>query len=220
MDDQVIAVIFQEVGRFASVLFSHMPHRTTMPPADINFPEIDKVQPPVAPKLTPAKVTSTTMVTPAKVTISEDKTSGTACIPCAIGHLGTCTGLLNESMRFAREKGVDSNDVIDRVNKCLDELNAMERVDLSSENIADLSPWEKELAIEALNLSRNTRHGIEHLSGVGDLEEVTVNTQRIRQHLGQEWFKQKLKRMSPEEKTKLKEKVGQRLKVQEVQDEA
>ena len=36
----------------------------------------------------------------------------TGCIPCSLGHLGTCTGLLNEGMRFARTDGIQSDEVI------------------------------------------------------------------------------------------------------------
>ena len=39
----------------------------------------------------------------------------TGCVPCAIGHLGTCSGLLNEAIRFAGKDGMDSEEVIDRV---------------------------------------------------------------------------------------------------------
>ena len=43
----------------------------------------------------------------------------TGCVPCAIGHFGTCAGLLNEAMRFALKDGLESNEVLDRINKSL-----------------------------------------------------------------------------------------------------
>lgn len=133
------------------------------------------------------------------------------CVPCAIGHLGTCTGVLNEAMRFAKKDGASSIDVIDRVNICLDELNALERVDLRSELIVNLSPWEKDLANDALIASRNMRHDLEAFSGTSDLERVTAKAQRTRQEIGRVWFQQRLANMSPEEKRKIAEKAIEKM---------
>ena len=130
----------------------------------------------------------------------------TACVPCAMGHYGTCSGLLNEAMRFAKKEGIDSGEVIDRVNICMDELNAMERVDLRPELIVDLSSWEKELANKALTGSRSLRHSLESLGNVDDLERVAATTQTIRNEIGREWFKRRLSKMSKEEKAEAVEK--------------
>ena len=135
----------------------------------------------------------------------------TGCVPCAIGHFGTCSGLLNEAMRFAKSDGIESSEVIDRVNMCLDELNAMERVDLRPEMIAELPEWEKELANRALTESRATRHALESISDVETLEKVAANTQSARQEIGRAWFKERIKRMPKEEKAKLAEKAMERL---------
>jgi len=128
---------------------------------------------------------------PAK-TEEKTKTIATACIPCAIGHYGTCSGLLNEAMRFAKKEGIASGEVIDRMNMCLDDLNTMERVDLRPEKIADLPEWEKKLANKALNDSRSLRHGLESLGNVDDLEKLAARTQTTRNDIGREWFQQKL----------------------------
>ena len=117
---------------------------------------------------------------------------------CAIGHFGTCSGLLNEAMRFANKDGISSSEVIDRVNICLDELNALERVDLRPQLIINLPPWEKDLANKALVESRSTRHGLEKISTVEDLEKVTAETQEARQDIGRTWFKQKIERKDNE----------------------
>jgi len=116
----------------------------------------------------------------------------TACVPCAMGHYGTCSGLLNEAMRFAKKDGVDSSEVIDRMNMCMDELNAMERVDLRPERIADLSKWEKELANKVLTDSRSIRHSLESLDNIADLERLAASTQTTRNDIGREWFKRRL----------------------------
>lgn len=142
-----------------------------------------------------------------------DKTTdvATGCIPCAIGHVGTCSGLLNEGKRFADRDGVDSSEVIDRVNMCLDELNTMERVDLRPEKIVDLEPWEKELATMALTASRDIRHNLESIRSVSDLEKTAADTQNIRAHIGRTWFKEKMKRMSKEEKAEVAANVMRKL---------
>lgn len=90
------------------------------------------------------EITAISEASPPVVTtaIKEPETKATSiasgCVPCAIGHLGTCSGLLNEAMRFANKDGMTSPEVIDRVGMCLDELNAMERVDLRPEMVVNL----------------------------------------------------------------------------------
>lgn len=125
----------------------------------------------------------------------------TGCIPCAIGHFATCAGLLNEAMRFAYKDGLESNEVLDRINKCLDELNAMERVDLDAEKIYALRREEKGLAIKALNASRATRHALESLNTVDDLERVTADVQTIRKDIGRDWYRYRLSKVQKGEIT-------------------
>jgi hypothetical protein len=135
------------------------------------------------------------------VIASEKATAAaTGCVPCSIGHLGTCSGLLNEAMRFARKDGVQSEEVIGRVNMCLDELNALERVDLRPELIHGLPDWEKTLAEKALSLSRSLRHDLEGLSTLESLEGIAAKTQGTRQEIGKSWFKERISRMSPEQR--------------------
>jgi len=123
----------------------------------------------------------------------------TGCVPCSISHFGTCAGLLSEAMRFARKEGLGSNEVLDRINKSLDELNALERVDLDSEKIHFLPPGEKEIAIKALNASRATRHSLESLTTIDDLESVTADVQTIRRDVGRDWYRYRLSKL-PEDK--------------------
>lgn len=136
----------------------------------------------------------------------------TGCIPCSISHYGTCTGLLNEAMRFARSDGLGSPEVIDRVNMCIDELNAMERVDLRPEMIVTLPEWEKNLADKALIQSRSLRHGLENLSDSGQLEHLAAETQSVRQDIGRAWFQSKLAKMTPKEQAEIQERVILKLK--------
>lgn len=123
------------------------------------------------------------------------------CVPCAIGHFGTCSGLLNEAARFAHKDGLESGEVLDRINKCLDELNAMERVDLDSEKIYALPSEEKELAIKALNASRATRHALESLTTVQNLERVTADVQIVRKDIGRDWYRYRISKIPKEKLT-------------------
>lgn len=128
----------------------------------------------------------------------------TGCLPCALGHYGACTGILNEARRFAQSDGMASVDVIDRVNICMDELNAMERKDLRPQMIDQLPTWEKDLANKALNESRQIRHALE--SGVNSLDEldhIAARTQETRMSLGRVWMSKKLQSMPPEIKEKM-----------------
>jgi len=151
-------------------------------------------------------------VTPPQEVI-EGKASSIAagCVPCAIGHLGTCSGVINEAVRFAKKDGVQSSEVIDRVNMCLDELNAMERVDLRPEMIVNLPEWESNLANQALVTSRSVRHELEGLSSAKELERTAANIQRTRTEIGRGWFKERLSRMPKEEKGKLVEQAIEKL---------
>jgi hypothetical protein len=128
-----------------------------------------------------------------------------------MGHYGTCTGILNEAMRFARGGDISNPEVIDRVNMCMDELNSMERVDLRPEMTVQLSGWEKELADQALIDSRAIRHTLENLKSVDELESVAAKTQTSRQEIGRKWFQSKLKNMSPEEKSAMQKRVLERI---------
>ena len=140
-----------------------------------------------------------------KTTATQETTEGkassiaTGCVPCAIGHYSVCTGVLNESMRFARDKGMASNEVIDRIAHCLHELNALEREDLTSENIITLPKWEKDLAIEALNASRKTRHILEGATTIDALEQAVATTTTTNKQITRSWFKQRMANMPKEE---------------------
>jgi len=142
---------------------------------------------------------------------SEGISEGVACIPCSQDHLSTCSGLLAEALRFARNDGVESPEVISRIGLCRDELNAMERVDLRPELVVALPGWEKNLAGDILNGSRNLRHDMAEMLSVDDLEKVAGRAQALRGEIGQQWLKGRIANMSPEEKAKVREKAGEML---------
>lgn len=135
------------------------------------------------------------------------ETVATGCVPCSIGHLSICSGLLNEGMRFARDGGVASDEVISRVNMCLDELNALERVDLRPELIHGLPDWEKELAEKALSLSRSVRHDLERLPSTSELEGIAAKMQAARQEIGASWYREGFSRLTPNQRETLERKL-------------
>jgi hypothetical protein len=194
MNTQIVAVLFQEGGKLLSEFIRSRPpkHATATEP------------------LLPMEQLEIRAL--AEDAPSEGKKDiATGCVPCAIGHVGTCSGLLAEALRFGKQEGIGSPEVSERVNLCLDELNAMERVDLRPEKIVELSQWEKGLANKALTESRAMRHELEGLTSVDDLEKVAARTQSMRQEIGRDWFQQRLSKMPKEEKAKLAEKALERL---------
>ena len=197
MKVEILAVLIQEGTKLCSELLrlrSHSPKRTK------------DYQSPISPPAESQEIIEETPTGENKATSVE-----AGCVPCSIGHLGTCVGVTNEANRFAKKDGIASKEVIDRVNICIDELNALERIDLRPEMIAGLPTWEKGLADAALLVSRETRHSLESLSSAGELESVAAKLQTSRQQIGREWFKQRLARMSPEEKEKLTKKAMEKL---------
>lgn len=131
----------------------------------------------------------------------------TSCVGCAIGHLATVSGLLKEAVRFSDE-GMDSPNIISRLNACLDELNAMERIDLQPSLIVELAEWERDLAHQALRASREARHFIESgIISVDQLEKLSASLTNTRQLIGNAWLQKKLRSLSTEDKAEIQRRV-------------
>jgi len=99
---------------------------------------------------------------------------------CSRDHFSTVSGALNEALRFARKEGMRHPEVEKRIGLALDELNALERLDLSAENIVKLEGKEKDLAVKGLDDSRNLRHKIATMREVGDLEQAAAEASTVR----------------------------------------
>jgi hypothetical protein len=136
---------------------------------------------------------------------------GVACIPCSQDHLSTCSGLLAEALRFARNDGVESPEVISRIGLCGDELNALERVDLRPELTSQLPDWERKIANGVLTGSRDLRHDMAEVLTVDALENVAGRAQALRRDIGAQWLKGRIANMSPSEKVKVREKAQEML---------
>jgi len=105
---------------------------------------------------------------------------GVSCLPCSRDHVSTASAVLNEALRFARKEDMGHVEVQRRIGMALDELNAMERIDLAAESIEGLAGQEKEVAIEAANDSRNLRHAITAIKTPDDLQKVAAKAANVR----------------------------------------
>lgn len=105
---------------------------------------------------------------------------GTACTLCSSEHFTQVAGDLAEAMRFARDEGLTHPEVIKRIEHARQELNEMERYDLSPAEIERLSEPERDLADWALPRSRKLRHMINQTitsRTVSDLEKVAAQAE-------------------------------------------
>lgn len=105
---------------------------------------------------------------------------GTACLACSKDHFSTTSGALSEALRFARKEGIHHPEVQDRLGIASDELNIMERIDLSPQKLVLLDGQEKQIAIDALKASRELRHDIMAIETPEDLETVAAKAAQIR----------------------------------------
>lgn len=124
---------------------------------------------------------------PAATATPHNPAKGTACLQCTEDHLSTIIGALNEAMRFARDSGVEVEEVQKRLAIATDELNICERIDLAPDKTASLNPAEKEVAKWVLPLLRSLRHDLKGIKGVDDLEQVAAATMEMRTQYSQRY---------------------------------
>lgn len=113
------------------------------------------------------------------VSIEHGAEKGTACITCSDEHFSEVSGALNEAMRFARTSGMGDYEVLKRIRHAREELNAMERFDLSSQQIVRLPEIEKPAARWAVEQSRELRHGLGAINSTDDLEKVAAKASEV-----------------------------------------
>ena len=114
-----------------------------------------------------------------------------ACNPCSIGHWGTTATFLNEAMRFKKD-GLSSPQVIDDIGFAIGELNALERIDLTSEKIEALDDWEKPLAELSVDKSREIRHRLETVSSMEELAVIAAETSRFYKQMNRDWASKRI----------------------------
>ena len=131
----------------------------------------------------------------------------TACVACAVGHFSTSSGLLKEAVRFKGE-GMASNEILDRIAAVLEEQNALERKDLSPEKIQRLPEWEKAIAEEALDQSRQLRHSLESIQSVDELEQAAVDTKKYYIKLNRQWYRGRFSHLGAKKAEAIAQRVG------------
>jgi len=120
---------------------------------------------------------------PKKDLTSEKIEKGVACIACSKDHFSTASGALAEALRFARKEGINHPEVQTRLGIASDELNIMERIDLSAEKLVTMDGNEKQLAYDALNKSRELRHLITAVQTPDDLEKAAAEASKTRTYI-------------------------------------
>ncbi len=182
-----MSVIIQEGARFCSEIIRY---RSLRPKQENNHP-------PSSPPAQPQEAQEEAAEESGEGKIEK----GTACLPCTNSHLHACVGLLTEAHRMSPD-GLNPESM-KRVDKCLGEIAAAERVDLAVENVGGLPVDERAVADHATKELREIRHGLEGLNNKEELEQLTIQTTNLQRYVGKEWFKIRLSKMSPEGKEKL-----------------
>jgi len=104
---------------------------------------------------------------------------GTGCRTCTTDHISTCASFLPEALRFARDEGMASDEVLKRISLCRQELNAWERGDAAPASFADLSDQEKDFLRRWLPRGRKLRHQVNEIRSLEDLEKAAAYAQQL-----------------------------------------
>lgn len=192
---EILAVIIQEGSKLCSELLRLRSHKAK---------QIKDSQPPIAPPTEPQEINEETAASKIE--------KGTACLPCTNSHLHACVGLLSEAVRMSPD-GLNPESM-KRVDKCLGEIAAAERIDLAPENVDTLPEDERKIATHASKEIREIRHGLEGLNSTEDLKQLTIRATSLQKYVGSEWFKIRLAKMPKEEKLRLAEKTIERLETE------
>ena len=173
---------------------------------------------PVAPKEAPAEQKATPTTTQEAEVAPQQEDIATACVACSLGHYAGAAKLLNEAIRF-RDDGIESNQVLDDIAGAIGELNAMERVDLTPERLQRTPGWERAIADEALRESRKLRHRLEGIGSMEEIEKAAADTESYYKKLNRQWYKGRFahlgkekveaieKRISPEDKDRVRKRA-------------
>lgn len=164
-----IAILFQAISFIPRFLpkpkppvFNYDELRAASPYNRIQIPEVHQV----------AAVTTVHSSSQKLPETAQKVEVGTACLACSRSHLSTVSGALNESLRFAREQGLTSPEVQKRLMMAEDEINIMERIDLSAEALQKSPPEEAEVAREYLPRIRKLRQDMGQIVSVDELEKT------------------------------------------------
>lgn len=105
---------------------------------------------------------------------------GVACLQCSRDHLSTASAMLNEAIRFTKNRPMYDEEIQWRIGVALDEVNAMERGDLHNDNVQNLQGKEREIAEEALGNLRDLRHKITAIQSSDDLKQTASYASKVK----------------------------------------
>lgn len=106
--------------------------------------------------------------------------NGVAVHNCSNDHLSTVCGLLGEGLRFARRSGLADPECVRRVSMAEDEINMMERIDMSPASVSALPQDKREIVYWALRGSKSVRDQLKTIKTVEDLEKVAGEACELR----------------------------------------
>lgn len=170
-----------DLGQIATDLESFGQPLRSAPTATITEAPVAEVPPVEAPVAEPLGEVKAAPKRRRKPAGDEVIPKGTACLQCTSDHLSTLVGALNEAMRFARDGGVDQEEVQRRVHIATDELNICERIDLAPDKTAALGPKEKEVATWILPELRSLRHSLKEVNSTDELEMIAATAALTRE---------------------------------------
>jgi len=218
MDESIKAILYSIGSRLVNYGFGFL----TAPrhnPVETRIQHLDRLIQSIPPgELTESPTTSTTRqnegLLPATVpqTLPEENPRdkiATGCLPCALGHFSTSSGVLNEAVRFKGE-GMTSNEILDRIASALEQQNALEREDLSPVKIQGLPEWERPIAEEALAQSRQLRHRLESIQSIDELEQAAVDTKKYYIKLNRQWYRGRFRHLGVKKAEAIAQRVGER----------
>lgn len=111
--------------------------------------------------------------------VPSDRSS--ACVPCSRSHLSTISGTLAEALRFAREGGIAHPEAQRRLMTAEEEINVMERFDLSPSKVQASPEADKAIITTYLPQIRKLRQDIGAITSVDELEKVAAEAQTLGQ---------------------------------------
>lgn len=138
---------------------------------------------------------------------TEGQDIATACVPCALGHFSRSAGALNEAVRFKNE-GMTSNEILDRLACVLEEQNTLERFDLTPEKLQRTPEWEREIAEEALQRSRQLRHKLEGIETVEQLEQAAAETATYYKKMNRQWYRGRFRHLGADKAEAISQRAG------------
>jgi len=110
---------------------------------------------------------------------TKSKPIAVACLPCGLHHIVTTSAALSEAVRFARSDGIESPEVIKRLEIASEETDIAERIDFAPSNVEKSPPKEKEFLRVFVPKLRALRHQTDTITHVQDLEKAAAIAQEL-----------------------------------------